>query len=169
MQEYWPAKNCRRNTRMVATGFGDNPGPTGLFDRPPIFRPVTFFTLRKILVGTITSQIRYKSGMQSSSSTLDAAPQAVQVEISTVEVRRRWFELFLVLFVACGSPLLYSLYLLIKGPGVFPQVSDMRWLGGLLQEVSSLFLPATFWRVEAAGSGTSACAGRFGMSEWACS
>jgi len=78
--------------------------------------------------------------MQSSSCTLDAAPQAVQVEISTVEVRRRWFELFLVLFVSCGTPLLHSLYLLIKGPGAFPQVSEMRWLGGLLQEVSSLFL-----------------------------
>jgi len=78
--------------------------------------------------------------MQSSSSTLDAAPQAVQVEISTVEVRRRWFELFLVLFISCGTFLLHSLYLLIKGPGVLPQVSEMRWLGGLLQEVSSLFL-----------------------------
>jgi membrane protease YdiL (CAAX protease family) len=78
--------------------------------------------------------------MQSSSSTLDAAPQVAQVEISAVEVHRRWFELFLVLFVSCGTPLLRSLYLLIKGPGVLPQVSEMRWLGGLLQEVSSLFL-----------------------------
>jgi membrane protease YdiL (CAAX protease family) len=77
--------------------------------------------------------------MQSSSSTLDVPPQ-VQVEISTVDVHRRWFELFLVLFVSCGTPLLHSLYLLIKGPGVLPQVSEMRWLGGLLQEVSSLFL-----------------------------
>jgi membrane protease YdiL (CAAX protease family) len=78
--------------------------------------------------------------MQSSSSTLDAAPRAVQVEISTVEVRRRWFELFLVLFVSCGTPLLHSLYLLIKGPGVLPQISEMRWLAGLVQEVSSLLL-----------------------------
>jgi membrane protease YdiL (CAAX protease family) len=78
--------------------------------------------------------------MQSSSSTLDAAPQVARVEISAVEVHRRWFELFLVLFVSCGTPLLHSLYLLIKGPGVLPQVSEMRWLGGLLQEVSSLFL-----------------------------
>jgi membrane protease YdiL (CAAX protease family) len=78
--------------------------------------------------------------MQSSSSTLDAAPQAVQVELSNVEVRRRWFELFLILFVSCGTFLLHSLYLLVKGPGVFSQVSEMRWLGGLLQEASSLLL-----------------------------
>jgi len=78
--------------------------------------------------------------VQSPSSTQDAAPQAVQVETSTVEVRRRWFELFLVLFVSCGTPLLHSLYLLIKGPASITQVSEMRWLGGLLQEISSLLL-----------------------------
>jgi membrane protease YdiL (CAAX protease family) len=78
--------------------------------------------------------------MQSSLSTLDAAPQEVQAEIPILEVRRRWFELFLVLFVSCGMPLLHSIYLLIKGPGSFPQVSEMRWLGGLVQESSSLLL-----------------------------
>lgn len=78
--------------------------------------------------------------MQSSSLTLDAAPQEGHVESPTSEVRRRWFELFLVLFVSCGTPLLHSLYLLIKGPGAFPQAPEMRWLGGLVQEVSSLFL-----------------------------
>jgi membrane protease YdiL (CAAX protease family) len=80
--------------------------------------------------------------MQSSLSTLDATPQTVHVEISTVEVRRRWFELFLVLFVSCGTPLLRSLYLLVKGPDALPQMSEMRWVGGLLEEVGGLLLLA---------------------------
>lgn len=78
--------------------------------------------------------------MDTPSLTVDAAPQAAQVEITAVESRRRWFELFLVLFVSFGTPLVHSIYLLIKGPEAAPQVAEMRWVSGFLQEVAGLLL-----------------------------
>jgi membrane protease YdiL (CAAX protease family) len=54
--------------------------------------------------------------------------------------RKRWFELYLVLWVACGAPLLNSLYLLTNGPGTMPHISNARWIIGTLQEISALLL-----------------------------
>jgi membrane protease YdiL (CAAX protease family) len=77
--------------------------------------------------------------MSSSLSTPEATPQAVQPERMPVEATQRWFEVFLVLLVSCGTPLLNSLYLLAKGPGAL-QMSGVRWVSGLLQEVTSLLV-----------------------------
>jgi membrane protease YdiL (CAAX protease family) len=61
-------------------------------------------------------------------------------EVSAGERRQRWFEVCLVLLVACGSYLLYSLYLLMKGPSAAPQSSGLKWAGGILQEATALLL-----------------------------
>ena len=56
------------------------------------------------------------------------------------ETRKRWFELFLVLLVAFGGPLLNSIYLLVNGPGAMSQASNARWTLGILQEITALLL-----------------------------
>lgn len=61
-------------------------------------------------------------------------------KLSAGEKRQRWFEVCLVLLVACGSYLLYSLYLLIQGPGAAPQNSSLRWGGGIVQEATALLV-----------------------------
>lgn len=61
-------------------------------------------------------------------------------EISPEERRQRWFEVCLVLLVACGSYIVHALYLLISGPQGAPPISGFRWAGGIVQEASSLLL-----------------------------
>jgi membrane protease YdiL (CAAX protease family) len=61
-------------------------------------------------------------------------------EVSAGERRQRWFEVCLVLLVACGSYILYSLYLLIHGPSTAPQSSNLRWALAIVQEVTALLL-----------------------------
>lgn len=52
----------------------------------------------------------------------------------------RWFEVGLVLLVACGGYFVHSLYLLANGPGAAEPVSNARWTVGIAQEVASLLL-----------------------------
>jgi hypothetical protein len=56
--------------------------------------------------------------------------------------RLRWFEVSLVLFVACGTPFLNSLHVLRNGPSAMPLMSNARWSNGIVQEVTSLLLLA---------------------------
>lgn len=61
-------------------------------------------------------------------------------ELSAGERRQRWFEVCLVLLVACGSYILYSLYLLISGPSAAAEVSSVRWVLAIVQEATALLL-----------------------------
>jgi membrane protease YdiL (CAAX protease family) len=56
------------------------------------------------------------------------------------ERRKRWFEVCLVLLVACGIPIVNSLYLLVNGPGGMPHISNGRWTMGIVQEITALLL-----------------------------
>jgi membrane protease YdiL (CAAX protease family) len=56
--------------------------------------------------------------------------------------RRRWFELFLVVFVSCGTPFLNSLYVFLKGAGPILQYPHFRWTLGIIHESASLLLLA---------------------------
>lgn len=53
---------------------------------------------------------------------------------------KRWFEVGLVLLVACGSSVLNSLYLLVNGPGAMQRISSARWTIGIAQEIAALLL-----------------------------
>jgi membrane protease YdiL (CAAX protease family) len=72
------------------------------------------------------------------SSVVAGAPSA-GIIIQT-EKRRRWFEVGLVLIVAFGSSILYSLYRLKNGPQNDSPVSTLRWAALIVQEVSTLLL-----------------------------
>ena len=64
-----------------------------------------------------------------------------QTHASASERRKRWFEVFLVLLIACGGALLSSFYLLANGPGAAPHASsNARWIAGIVHEISSLLL-----------------------------
>jgi membrane protease YdiL (CAAX protease family) len=65
---------------------------------------------------------------------------AAQPECRADGKQLRWFEVLLVLLVACGEPLLSSLYLLKNGPGAMPHISNARWTIGILHEVTALLL-----------------------------
>jgi membrane protease YdiL (CAAX protease family) len=54
--------------------------------------------------------------------------------------RLRWFELSLVLLVACARPLLNALYVLIYGRAGAPNVTGAGFLIGVVQEVTALLL-----------------------------
>jgi len=56
------------------------------------------------------------------------------------EKRRRWFEVGLVLIVAFGSSVLYSLYSLKNGPQSDSPATTLRWAALIVQEVSTLLL-----------------------------
>jgi len=71
-------------------------------------------------------------------TTVTASNGLTQVPVG--ERRKRWFELCLVLLVACGAPLANSLYLLVNGPEAMPHLTNARWAVGILQEVTALLL-----------------------------
>ena len=75
------------------------------------------------------------SSEPSASITLSQEPQ---VELSARDKRQRWFEVCLVLLVACGSPLMNALYLLKYGPEAMPHISTLRWAFGIVQELIGL-------------------------------
>jgi len=56
------------------------------------------------------------------------------------EKRQRWFEVCLVLLLACGSFVLNAIYLLKTGPGGMPAISNPRWSVGIVQEAGCLML-----------------------------
>jgi membrane protease YdiL (CAAX protease family) len=70
----------------------------------------------------------------------EAAPAAPPVERPVTSRRLRWFEIFLVLLVACGHSFVYSLYLLLYGPSAMPHISNATWSVGIVQEAASLLL-----------------------------
>ncbi len=63
-----------------------------------------------------------------------------RTQVSASERRKRWFEVCLVVLVACGGPILNSLYLLANGPGAMPHISNARWTLGIVQEITALLL-----------------------------
>lgn len=77
--------------------------------------------------------------MSDPESSLVAGTPSTGITIET-EKRRRWFEVGLVLIVAFGSSVLYSLYSLKNGPQNYSSVTTLRWAALLVQEVSTLLL-----------------------------
>jgi membrane protease YdiL (CAAX protease family) len=77
--------------------------------------------------------------MSNPESSLVAGTPSAGIIIQT-EKRRRWFEVGLVLFIAFGSSVLYSLYSLKYGPQNDSAVSTLRWAALIVQEVSTLLL-----------------------------
>jgi membrane protease YdiL (CAAX protease family) len=73
-------------------------------------------------------------------SNTEALLPGSQLERPVTGRRLRWFELFLVLLVAVGSPLLNALYLLKNGPGAMPHTTNASWSILILREVSALLL-----------------------------
>src|SRR6266567_4143972 len=61
-------------------------------------------------------------------------------ELSAKERRQRWFEVCLVMLVACAGYILFALYLLINGPSAASQVSSIRSAGSIVHEVTALLL-----------------------------
>jgi hypothetical protein len=88
---------------------------------------------------SLIHNLLYNSGMSNPESSLVAGAPSAGIIIQT-EKRRRWFEVGLVLLVAFGSSILYSLYLLKNGPQNDSPVSTLRWAALIVQEVSTLLL-----------------------------
>jgi membrane protease YdiL (CAAX protease family) len=85
--------------------------------------------------------VLYNSEMTNSPATVISSPSTDPPhEISAGERRERWFEICLVLLVACGSYILYSLYLLIQGPSAAPQSSSLKWAAAIVQEATALLV-----------------------------
>lgn len=56
------------------------------------------------------------------------------------DARQRWFEVALVLLIACGGSLANALYLLKNGPYAELGASALRWSYGLIHQTSCLLL-----------------------------
>lgn len=88
-----------------------------------------------------TSSVLYNSEMTNSPATVSSSiPTNGSNKISAEERRQRWFEVGLVMLVACGGYILFALYLLINGPGASLQVSSFRSAGSIMQEVTALLV-----------------------------
>ena len=86
---------------------------------------------------------RYNSIMSDfPQTTVDAAPALGRTETPKGERRRRWFEVCLVLLVACGGSFMNSVFILKNGPNAALHNSNERWLYGILQESIALLLLA---------------------------
>jgi membrane protease YdiL (CAAX protease family) len=77
--------------------------------------------------------------MPSSESSLVANAPATGITVET-EKRRRWLEVALVLTIAFGNSLLYSLYYLKNGPPHDPSVSWLKYAALIIQQTSTLLL-----------------------------
>lgn len=79
--------------------------------------------------------------MTNSPATISSSiPTNASNKVSAEERRQRWFEVCLVMLVACGGYILSALYLLINGPSAAPQVSSFRSAGSIMQEVTALLV-----------------------------
>jgi membrane protease YdiL (CAAX protease family) len=77
----------------------------------------------------------------SDSGVISIEPSTGQAQSHQPDDRRlRWFEVFLVLMVAFGGPLLNSLGLLATGASATSEVSNTRWFVGIVQETAALLL-----------------------------
>ena len=79
---------------------------------------------------------------------MTSIPQTLPAAVPQSPSRRRWFELFLVVFVSCGTPFLNSLYVFLKGAGPILQYPHFRWTLGIIHESASLLLLAYVAPVE---------------------
>ncbi len=64
----------------------------------------------------------------------------VSTTVSKPVDRQRWFEVFLVLAVALLRPLVNSIYILSHGASAMPQITNLRWSFGVIEEVVALLL-----------------------------
>jgi len=92
-----------------------------------------------------------------------------QPESSLSAARQRWFELCLVLLVACGSAFLNALYVLKNGTNAVPHMTYDKWLIGIVQEVTALLLLGYVLSRAKLRFKTSACVGLWETLEWVCS
>lgn len=70
----------------------------------------------------------------------DAPPVEALPELRPASSRLRWFELALVLSIACGTYIFSSLYVLITGQTSMPNAAGFRWALSLFHEVTALLL-----------------------------
>jgi len=77
--------------------------------------------------------------MVHSQVTVVTLPSALPEELSDAK-RQRWFEVCLVLMVACGGAFFNALDILKNGPSAASQMTNARWSFGIIQEVTALFL-----------------------------
>jgi membrane protease YdiL (CAAX protease family) len=83
----------------------------------------------------------YNSGMTNSQAALLPSDSIdTQTNVNAGEKRQRWLELCLVLLVAFAGSILRSVYLLKGGPSLEPPIPSLRWVAGLVQEATALFL-----------------------------
>lgn len=73
-------------------------------------------------------------------TTREALPIEAPLEPIADSKRYRWFEVSLVLLIACGGGFLNSLFLLRNGRGTLPYVQDSRWTIAIFQELTGLLL-----------------------------
>lgn len=73
---------------------------------------------------------------------IDVAPVAAHADVSAGERRQRWFELILVLLIACAGSIVNALYLLHSGSTAALGTSSLRWTYGIIHEISVLLLLA---------------------------
>jgi membrane protease YdiL (CAAX protease family) len=85
--------------------------------------------------------VLYNSEMTNSPATaISSSPANAFNKLTAEEKRQRWFEVCLVMLVACGGYVLFALYLLINGPSVAPQSSSLKSGGSIVHEVTALLV-----------------------------
>lgn len=70
----------------------------------------------------------------------ETAPSRSPGASPRADTRLRWFELSLVVLLACGGPFLSSLSILVDGSNSTPHFSNLRWSAAIVQEISCLLL-----------------------------
>jgi membrane protease YdiL (CAAX protease family) len=80
--------------------------------------------------------------VDSTPAVIDVAPVAAHAGLPADEKRHRWFELNLVLLIACGGGIVNALFLLHNGPTATLGSSSLRWSYGIVHEFSVLALLA---------------------------
>lgn len=79
--------------------------------------------------------------MSDPSAVINAVPPELgHIEAYVASKRVRWFEIFLVVLVAFGSPFVTSIYVFLNGPGASKNIPNMRWLVAIIQEAAALLL-----------------------------
>jgi membrane protease YdiL (CAAX protease family) len=106
---------------------------------------ICFNSRLEVLAATFI-RVLYKSWMTTPSGLIVPAPPpplpALPNESTPKLIRRRWFELCLVLLIAFTGPIFSSLNVLLFGLSAVPQVSNLRWVGQCVQEAAILILLA---------------------------
>jgi membrane protease YdiL (CAAX protease family) len=95
--------------------------------------------LSQLKSGDVLFWVLYNSGVTTSTTAAIVNAPSLGSEVPA-EQRRRWFEVSLVLLVAFGSSILYSLFLLKNAPSGEASISDARWAARFVQDVTALLL-----------------------------